>query len=118
MREIEPSTGHLPNCWHYGAVFWAYLHSGDEAGALAIQSEWRALQSQAAVVRLGRGGDYGGGAGCDGVGSERGDAGVGGTGLRPERGLRRDSVRTNPLGSLAAAGAVSGTKQGKSWGKI
>lgn len=57
LREKHHRTGHAPNAWHYGAVFLAFLNAGDEAGALAIQSEWRSLQSRDAAEQLGRSGN-------------------------------------------------------------
>ena len=53
LREKQPRTGHAPNAWHHGAVFLAFLKAGNEAGALAIQSEWRSLQSRDAAEQLG-----------------------------------------------------------------
>ncbi|CAM9591736.1 unnamed protein product [Scytosiphon promiscuus] len=54
LREIHGATGHLPNSWHYGAVFLSFLRAGDESGAVAVRSEWRDLQANEAMEHMRR----------------------------------------------------------------
>lgn len=94
LREKHRRTGHKPNAWHYGAVFLGFFRAGDEAGALAIQSEWRSLQGRDAVEQLGRSGASCGDAG--GVVDSRAP-GLGGRGLQ-------FSVEGAGRGAVAATG--------------
>ncbi|CAM9155364.1 unnamed protein product, partial [Hapterophycus canaliculatus] len=86
LREIHEATDHLPNAWHYGAVFLSFLRAGEESGALAVRSEWRDMQAREAMERMRRGPT-----GADGDGS-------GGTAGADSGQVLQDSRTTTPNG--------------------